>query len=156
MAALRGHSFFKRKHWDVNYCLKRCCAVGLNYRSTGSTIFIGGPSKPVPTSQKTHIFAGLLEPRSQPEYVGKHTGWPGSWNMDCFENDSTVLSESGYFLPWHVYCPVNVPCWLNQDNKNSGTPKAAMHPNHQLWGPEGKSTPLTILFMSASWSCWKE
>lgn len=76
-AAVKGHSFFKRKHWNVKHCLKRCCAFGLNYRSVGSTIFIGGPIKPVPTSQKTHIFSGLLEPRSQPEYMGKHTDWSG-------------------------------------------------------------------------------
>lgn len=81
----------------------------------------------------------------------------GSWNMDCFEKNSTVLSECEYFHPWHVYCPVNVLCWLNQDSKNRGRQKVAMYPNNQLWRPEGKSIPSTRLFiMSASRSCWKE
>ena len=53
--------------------------------------------------------------------------------MDCFESDSRVLSESEYFLPWHVYRPVNVLCWLNQDNKNSGAQKVATDPDQQLW-----------------------
>ncbi|KAL0600508.1 hypothetical protein AAY473_030385 [Plecturocebus cupreus] len=33
------------------------CSWTLNCRSVGSTIFVGGPCKPVPTSQKTCKFA---------------------------------------------------------------------------------------------------
>lgn len=130
------------------------CSCTLNYRSIGSAIFVGRPSKPVPTSQKTCIFAGLLGPRSQSEYVGKHTGWSGSWKMDCFEDNSTVLSECEFLHFWHIYYPINMLCWLNQDSKNSGSQHGNV-PKPQLWRAEGKCLSLTRLFiMSVSQRHW--
>lgn len=47
----------------------------------------------------------------------------GSWKMDFFEDNSTVLPEYESLHFWYIYHPINVLCWLNQHNKNGGSTK---------------------------------